>query len=69
MVEDVIATMYNKLNKYTAKWQVYKTLSEEHYAILAKTHLLLDIHFSTSTLTTSLLIPILPTFLQLLFLF
>ena len=25
MVDDVIATMNNKLNKYTAKWQVYKT--------------------------------------------
>ena len=24
MVEDVIATMNNKLNKYKAKWQVYK---------------------------------------------
>jgi len=25
MVEDFIATMNNKPNKYTANWQVYKT--------------------------------------------
>ena len=37
MVEDVIATMNNKLNKYTAKWQVYKTLFKRNTMQFAKT--------------------------------
>jgi len=60
IVEDVIANMNNKLNEYTAKWQVYKNVLRGTLCNLSKK--------STpgNTLTATLSIHILPSFLQLL---
>jgi len=68
MVENVIATMYNKLS-IQPNGKCIKTLFKRNTMQFKQKNLLLDIHYSTSTLTSSLSIPILPTFLQLLFLF